>query len=453
MTFVLKDFATLKKYFDDTVTVFLENHGKKTISELPSPRKDQLLFLQHVLEYIKPIANTATHTECYYAAMLVVKKDIENNLSFIWGQTPKGSKLLQRLDECLGITEENQPELKQYSTWHQELNELLRSALFVFKDSRHGLNKNHLFTDIKQSEFVKIIKLNYEMEEAVSKNSLLSLPATGKSQVIPLTFKPPHADSALTQEAVKKFSSFDELSRELSNMISTHLGKRDTGTVKGLPADRAAQFEFLQKIEESLVKIEYPDTKNGKIAKEAGVQVHDKTAILAGAMHIVRAQIAQSYKKDSITSDALHSDVYKRLNELLNMNTESPENIYLLVSAANEYIQHLIVETTTNKVQLRAKHLFSSTGFDLAKIADVIFAVFNSCHNKILDNAFDAAYPKEQNKSVMSYLPSLSGLGSLWAPSIKKSTAKPTEDEDELSHDAQEPKETEEAAVNSSMKL
>lgn len=448
MTFVLKDFKELKKYFDDTVTVFLEHHEKKTLAELPSPRKDQLLFLQRILGYIQSKGENSVDTGCYYAAMLVVRQDARNNFSLMRGETEAGSKLCERINECLGITDKNQPELKQYSTWHKELNEVLFNALFISKDSRKGLNKEHPFADLERNVLIRLIKLNYKMEEVVSKDSLLSLPAAGQSKVIALTFKPSHTDSALTQEIVNKFNSFTELTVELRKMISTHLGKRDTGTVNNLSPERAAQIEFLQKIALSLESIEYPDTKNGKIAKEAGAQDFDKTAILAGAMHIVRAQIALSYGLDAIASDDKHSAVYKRLNELLKMHNESPENVYMLVSAANEYIQHLIVETAGNKVQIRETHPLSSTGFDLSKIADVIFAVFKSCHNQILDNAFNTAYPKEQSKSVMSYIPTLSNL---WTSSSKKPAVKPTEDEDELSKDAQEPKETEDAAASSNM--
>ena len=370
---------------------------KKTLAELPSPRKDQLLFLQRILGYIQSKGDNSVDTGCYYAAMLVVRQDARNNFSLMRGETEAGSKLCERINECLGITDKNQPELKQYSTWHKELNEVLFNALFISKDSRKGLNKEHPFADL---------------------------------------------------EIVNKFNSFTELTVELRKMISTHLGKRDTGTVNNLSPERAAQIEFLQKIALSLESIEYPDTKNGKIAKEAGAQDFDKTAILAGAMHIVRAQIALSYGLDAIASDDKHSAVYKRLNELLKMHNESPENVYMLVSAANEYIQHLIVETAGNKVQIRETHPLSSTGFDLSKIADVIFAVFKSCHNQILDNAFNTAYPKEQSKSVMSYIPTLSNL---WTSSSKKPAVKPTEDEDELSKDAQEPKETEDAAASSNM--
>lgn len=433
MTFVLKEFSELKKHFADTVAIFLARAKVKSLEELSSPRKDQLLFLMLVLDQLDEqikndsARNLGAYASRFYAAMLVVNQDARNNLSTIKGETEAGSKLIQRLNDCLNITEENKPELKQRAAWHRGLNELL-NVLYESHDSRQGFNKNHPFVAIKHSKLLTLVKLSYELEEKATVEAFNSLAATGKSKSDPHAFKPFHRDPHTTQAIVEKFKSFDELQTELRDLINKELGGKDVAVVSSLARDRAIQLQFLQTIAASLACIKEPQ---GKGARENSTKDMDKVAVLAGAMHIVRSQIAASYSKDLLTKDDINSTfVYSRLSAILNTRDETPENIYVLVSAANYYVQHLVIDADKTGDSIRAEHSFSKiTGFDLPAVMKMMQEILKTCRITAFDDAIKAAYPKEPSKSVMGY------IGSFW-PSSSKPAAKPTEDdEEELSHE------------------
>lgn len=53
MTFVLKEFDTLKSHFNDTVKIILQREKKDKIEDLPNPRKEELQFLTAVLNQLE----------------------------------------------------------------------------------------------------------------------------------------------------------------------------------------------------------------------------------------------------------------------------------------------------------------------------------------------------------------------------------------------------------------
>lgn len=425
MTFALKDFEHLKKHFNDCVAFVLKRDGKEKISDLPSRRRDELQFLTSVIAELETHKITTESVNTLYGAMLVTNQDIVNRMKS--GEST--SKVLDRLNLGMGITDSVKPSNDQYATFYKSLNRFL-NLIYVENDSRQGFKKEHALQTVPAPKLVDFAKIGFQLEEAAQNHISTTLAVDGKSNTDGSWYKPA---KLVPESIVAPFTSFAALKEALHQLEISETADKNTADISLLDQNRAIQLQFLKSLAISL---------SGP--KASGIKENEKVAILAGAMYIVRGQIAQEYGEEPLS----HADivatlfrngsvVHTELTKVLNAKTTCVEDTEVLINAANQYIRHMTVEKVDAKEAIRDKHLFSDIkGFSLVSILELAQNMIRSCRNMAIDfclgelnkeiKAQEALLPKAPSTSYAS------SIYSWW----KKTPQQPAEDELEEQHAA-----------------
>ncbi|KTD56412.1 hypothetical protein [Legionella shakespearei] len=445
MTFALKDFGTLKKEFNDKVIVILKREqldkgleNLPKVEDLPPRRRDEILFLTTVLSQLEAQKELKSHEKStiFYGAMLLIQKDIKNNLNteginIIARQEKLENSLLNSsLNEVMNKSAENAPTNLQLTDFYREINAFMR-RIFTESDSRKGLSKSHALQVIPFERLAVLANTAYKLEEAATKASIAEMNKEGKSRPDAMTVTK-SAPKALTDA----LGSWEDLKKSLENLIQDERATKNKATVKALSPQRSVQLQFLQTVTQSLTE-----------SRNWGINDAQKVAILTGCMYLVREQIRVEYKMDTLTRDDIPkgllssgSVVHDKLTTLLKAKTESVENIEALVAAANEYIRHMAIERVVTKegvkTNFRAEHIFSTIeGLDLTAFLNLALKMIKTCRLEALQrcvtdvkNELEAAKPKEATPSYFSSAYN-------W---FSKKPSKAEEDDDEELEDSNE---------------
>lgn len=440
MTFALKDFSDLTLHLNDCVKFVLGRLDTDKMKDVPNPRREQIQFLMAVHGELqdqikaakiddqpanKRMALLKPYTTIFYGAMCVINKDIANNL----GRVRSGSKVMERLLVAMGISEITQPTPAQYLAFYTHFNKFL-SSIYLQQDSTLGLNKKNIFQDISLDKLAKFAKLSYKLEEEAQNSVNAQLCAQGLSKAEPI-----RVSKEIPEAIIQQFKSWDHIKESLHDLIVKEEVDKNKSSILKLDKSRSIQLQFLQTIAESLTTI-----------KLAGFKEADKIAILAGAMYIVRGQIAKEYGKEPLSHEDIvptmlqyGSVVHTTLTTMLNAKEESLEHIELMVTATNQYMRHMGIEMSDgfkdSKDSIRIKNMFSNIkGFDFVSVLNLNQEMIRSCRVGILERSVAelkkeiSAKPKSTNPS---YLASLGGLFSS-KPTTK---AKDSDSEEDDSYD------------------
>lgn len=436
MTLALKDYNELKSKFNDCIAFVLKREDKKEISQLPSRRRDELQFLTSVIkeldariseakindqrpekrpELLKPYVNIL------YGAMCVINQDITNRMTSL----ESGSRVQERLELAMGM-KDAQPSPEQYVTFYKSLNNFL-NLIYVDNDSRKGFKKEHALMSIPVHKLEAFANISFEKEEMAQNNVNAQLVVADKSHGDGSSwYKATHNADAIAA----RLGTFDELKEELHQLILDETAAKDKSDISALDAKRVIQLGFLQKLADAL------SAKKAEKIKDA-----DKTAILAGAMYLVRGQIAREYGEEPLS----HADivagyikggsvVHTKLTTILKAKETCFEDVEVLLAAASQYIRNAsvqnIVEKDVHKESIRPDNIFSAIkDFSLNLFLTLANNMIKSCRSKALDHCvvemkkeIEAAKPKEPSTSYAS------SLYNWW----KKPVAKQEEDEETL---------------------
>jgi hypothetical protein len=402
MTFTLKDFAALKKHFNDTVTVFLKRDDKDSIDEIRDNRKEELFFLKSVLDDLESriakshVTNLKPYADIFAGAMLVIKQHVKANLGMI--ESEDHSKLFKRLEDALVSTQDKEPpSLYQLASYYKALNGYL-SVLYSKGDSRLGLKVSSVFDGLPLSTLASIVTISYSEEERVRNEIAKKYSAGGSAE--PKLYRDYKFPKATPETAVEKFGGFDKLKKSLDDLILEQFAKKTGATLAELPnKTRASQLHTLEKLAGCLAS-----SSATMVLKEP-----ERTAILAGAMLLVREQIGLEYKKPPFSLVKVGSNVHQGLTGILNIDKTSREDAQALIAAAQNFIAYMTLERTEAKgvvvESVKSKHIFSEvvgTGFNLVSVMNLMNSLIKFCRIDVLVNsvkarqaALDAAKPKE----------------------------------------------------------
>lgn len=445
MTFALKEFGILKKEFSDKVTVILKREQQlkaleklPTVEDLPPRRRDEILFLTTVISQLDAQKDLKNHEKStiFYGAMLLIQKDIENNLNteginiLARQETLEGSLLYNGLNEVMNKSAENAPTNLQLTDFYREINAFMK-RIFTESDSRKGLSKVHALQVIPFERLAALANTAYKLEEAATRASIAEMNHEGKTKPDAL-YPTKVAPKALTDA----LGTWEDLKKSLEDLIQDERASKNKATIKALSPERAIQLQFLQAV-----------TKNLSESKNWGIGDAQKVAILTGCMYLVREQIRIEYSKKPLTRDDIPkgilssgSVVHDKLTNLLKAKTESVENIEALVAAANEYIRHVAIEREVTKeatkTNFRAEHTFSNIeGLNLTKLLNLALRMVKTCRLEALQRCVDdvkAELKKEQDAAKPkdakpSYWPTLS-----WFSHPPKANKDEDDEDDEL---------------------
>lgn len=409
MTFVLKDFNAIKKHFNEAVTTILRREKIDSVGDLPKKRREEIMFLQSVLTelesritHYKP-KNLKPFAEVLSGAMLVIKKDIKDNLGYM--EKAEGSLLYTSLDTVMGIDGKDFPDHHQTASYYYALNSFL-ALIYKEGNSRLGLSSAPVFASVPLEKLVTLATSSYQLEEAVRKEITKNYVADGKTDAKIggyVTTK----DTAAS--AVEPFTSYATLKASLDSLIIDERAKHSVPKISALPnKTRVTQLLSLQILSEALAT----PTAISKI-KES-----ERIAILAGTMLLVREQIGQNeYSKTPFSTDAIErSEVHKGLTGILKAQEIDTEDAQALITAAQHFTAHMTLDRTDNKgvvtEAIRAKHIFSDIpGFNLASVLDLMQKLIKTCRIDALNRCIkdhkkevEGDKPKEASISYASLL-------------------------------------------------
>lgn len=422
MTFVLKDFEELKKQFKDATTVILKHYSKEKIADLAEPRKNELQFLTAVLAELetrsaiyKTKANLKPFVNIFYGAMLVIAKDIENNLGRM--EKKENSLLYTSLMECMGITEKVKPDAHQYMEFFKGLNAFL-PLIFVEQNSRKGLNSKHALDIVPLQNLATLVTTSYMLDKDANNTAIAELKVEGETLAEARSYT---VSKDVSAPVIAQFK-WEDLKKSLHDLLLEERAIKKVSHINKLDEKRAAQLIFLTSVEASLTDI------------KSGLKEAEKIAILAGAMYIVRGQIAQEYSKNPLSTDDINTVIHKGLTDILKAKEECHEDVEVLVTAANQYLHYMTVEpagTPKDKDSIRVNNLFSKiAGFNLVKTFNLIQSMIITCRVEALRSCVEKA-SKEASKTAEA-APSSSyfalGLGKFF---FRSATAPKEKDEDD----------------------
>ncbi|KTC80456.1 hypothetical protein [Legionella cherrii] len=436
MTFVLKELSELRKHFDDTVDIILKRESKGKIEDLTNPnRKYELQFLTSILLKLEEQAkekspNLAYLSTVFYGAMLTVMQDIENNR----GVMESSGLLNDRLKDAVGIGDEvkaeDKPDLYQNAKFHTALNTFL-NQIFIEHDSRKGFAKDHMLTAVPTDNLSKLIQTSYKLEKDAQRAIVASFTTDGETISELVKFK---AAKKSPISATNRFGGWEKLNADLDELIKEELADKNVAKIEKLKSkERICQLHFLNAIRESL--------------KTAPIDEAEKTAILAGSMHLVRQQIkneyASSYVSHEENSVILTGKKKKKgLNQILAVDEVNPQDVEALVTSATQYIQFMTVAPKiNNKKAIRAAHIFSAITefnpeFNLQSIFNLLIDMIHACRAdalKVVVEEFkkETKAPEKPAKGYLGGLSSALGSLSFYNRSKKEDDE---EEEDELEH-------------------
>lgn len=389
MTFELKGYNELKAHFKETVEIILKKYKiKSSIEELIEPRRSQVKFINYTIESLDARIEETNHSNMprvlaeaartLNGAMLLVSAQVTESL----GTIQRNSLLRDRLNLGMGITDENIPTNFDLNKCYEELNKFFK-LIFVEKNSRKGLKAEHDLQYIPLDMLVGLMKRSYELEELSHKNALADFALDGKAVINPRNFK----TAPVAASIIAPFTNWETLQSALQQLETDELGAKNVADISLLSKERAAQFSFLKTLVKNLNTL-FPETTKDSL----------KTAILAGAMCIVREQIGQKeYSKTALSHDDISSSIiHTGLSKILNSKETSPENIEALLHVANDFIMFM----TTEPKKYKAKHLFSDIkDFSLPGILELVQSTITNCRKTALDRVVTAYKLLEAEKA------------------------------------------------------
>lgn len=379
MTFKLKGYNELKAHFAETVEIIVKKYKVESIEELIEPRRSQVKFINYIIESLDTRLESTNHTQVakvldeasriLNGAMLLVGTQVTESL----GTIQRNSLLRDRLHLGIGIKEDAIPTPFDLNECHKELNKFLK-LVFVDRNSRKGLKAEHDLQYVDLDALVSLMKRNYELEELTHKNMIAEYPMGGKLAIVARNFK----TDPFPKSLVEPFTNWATLQEALQQLETDELADKNVADISLLSKERAAQFNFLKALVHSL-NTQFPETGKDNV----------KTAILAGAMCIVREQIGQrEYSKAALShSDITSSIIHTGLSTILKSKENSPENIEALLRVANDYIMFM----TTEPKKFKDKHILSEIkSFALPDILELIQSTIKSCRTTALDRVVTA---------------------------------------------------------------
>jgi hypothetical protein len=434
---ILKDYNELKKQFNATVQILLDRDNKTEISQLE--RKVPVTYLSNLIEKLdkrlsrsgqppKKEALDAAASVLYGAMSLVtaeIKASLDNRidkrlslntitLGFI--NKPR-SALRDGLNEAMGIIKTQIktqiPTNAQYYDIYKKLNHFTK-YMFVDKDSRKGIKPG--FTAEYIEMMTAYMTQSYEQEARYHRKAITDFASVNPKKT--KSTKPEAMDTATirnnalkvakTYKAEKGLLDFSEslpqwdvLTSQLATLIHDESTAKNVASPSYLPnSERGAQLLFLQAITNILT----PTTE---------IEDAEKSAILSGAMYLVREQIGVSqYNKELLSCDDTTSLVHSRLSELLNASSNSVQYIESLVLAANHFIMHM----TTESEGIRSHHMFSSISkCSIPDILEFAQGIIKTCRCQALDKAVsdfkESLTGTEKAAAVNSEKPAVSEVG------------------------------------------
>ena len=439
MPFILKEYSDLKKEFENTKEIILKRSGFGSIEQIATTRREQIKFLVYVIENLDhqeqaprrmPARTVGQKAGILYGAMSVISAIITESLS-----RGQGSLLRDRLNVCMGITVDEKPDAQQSLHFYRDLNQFLK-VMYTNLDSRKGIHFNHPLRFVHIDALERFVKRSFELEEASYNALLASFSKDGQNTA--------KADAYQTMpvpaKLVSQFENWATLQKNLNALINEELGAKNVADVKLLKTkSRATQLGFLQKLAETLADI--PSFK---------MQPADRTAILAGAMYMVREQIGSEYSKTPLSSDDIGGSlIHTGLTKILKAKESAPEDTEALVTAAQRFITFM----TTEGRSIRVNHPFSKlAGFDCQSLCTLTQNIIKTCRVKALDNALPdyraalnaereaaEAAKKPEESSGYSFTGMLGSLGRqlFFTPGPAVQAAK--EEEDEIEEEEQAP--------------
>lgn len=339
MTFKLKELKQIRDLIDRTINIMLTNYGKETVEELHEPRRSEILKLDAELDIIATLISRIPEQEpkssnkkssssqqpsvyvptkqdylsMFYGSMLVTRIHTND----LYGKLAKG------LAKIIGLNDGvDAPSEYDIANFHVTYNSFLQKQLFADGDSRTGLRKDHPFLAVKTEILQQLLELSYEMEkdaQVAVVRSLITTELAGKSR--PYNKVTPESALALVKSSDESETSWTKLSKALEKLISDECGGKGVGAIDELNATRSTQLAFLDQLSKTL---DSSDLNN-----------NEKTAVLAGAMHLVRHEIKLSYTLLSPTGV-----VYNSLTTILNADKVTAQDVESLLHATNHFIRH-----------------------------------------------------------------------------------------------------------------
>lgn len=395
MTFVLKNLDELKKNFEITKDIMLRYNQITNIKDLHEPRRSEMLLLQSVLKKIEQQINevdksqekTELHIQnylaAYYGAMLVARHDTND---------PDG-KLSKSLAKTLELNTENKPNTYNTTKFHLEFNIFLQSQLFKNNDLRQELKDEHIFSAINNEDLYRLLKISYELERNSRKTLVAALAKDGKKE---FDIKRYCVNKETPASATAHFNSFFELTKELNDLTIEECADKNKGDIDDLGQKRAAQINFLIKI--------------GELLEHSTIDDSEKTAVLAGSMHLIHQQIDNEYRILSSKNSVICSG----LKNLLNIDQVAPQDVEALLHAANRFI--LRISTGTQPISRQKdglkKAINENNPFATIKKFDLI-DILSLCQDMICE------YRKKSIKQIFAELIQSEKQESRW-PSIGK---------------------------------
>ncbi|KTD45155.1 hypothetical protein [Legionella quateirensis] len=408
MTLALKDFDELKRLFDDCVAFVLKRENKDSIAALPSRRRDELQFLRTIFHELgtqitsaksnDKRAVVARSVDIVYAAMNVIVADIDRSKAAY----ESSGRVKDRLNIAMGISAEHQASPDQLAKFYKSLNQFM-NQIYVDHDSRKGFKKDHILQSVPVDKLVKFAKIGYEFEEAAQNNVNNSLVVGEKAKADGAWYKP---TKEVPESIVAPFKTFADLKEELHQLIIAETADKNASDVSSLDENRALQLQFLDSLAISL---------SGP--KAAGIKETEKTAILAGAMYLVRGHIAKEYGLEPLSNEDIKatllrngSVVHTELTKTLNAKATPVQDIEVLITAANQYIRHMTVQNVESKGSIKPEHIFSTIkDFLLNPILSMAQQMIRSCRDKAIDHCvvelnkeIELSKPKEASSSYVS---------------------------------------------------
>lgn len=403
MTLALKDLPALRKSFEDTLVIYLNEPDTtkhdELIKKLDPKRQDEIQFIRTLYSELAKLEqqnrqqtkkpNVSHHAKIVYGAYLMILQDLENNLGY--GEKKERSILWQRLNSDMGITDTEQLTAQQKANYQNAFNDFFK-LIFRNNDSRQGLRgaEGFAFTCIPAPKLITFAKIGYELEKEafITANKELTLQdETGTSKTLPIPFKSSiNAPSSQVKELAAQFTPLITMKKQLHTIRLLEIADKGVGTKEKLLEqypERARQLIFLKRLAKHLIS--------------ASMAEHEKKIVLVGAIYMIRDQIGLTYSKKPASRDEISSTVvHCELSNMLGIKEENfDENIALYVNETRAYLRHLTMEEKREPKQpikyvIKKEHLFSTIeGFLIPTLLNIIAKMIHACHINALERCLN----------------------------------------------------------------
>ncbi|MDR3443278.1 MAG: hypothetical protein P4L65_09690 [Legionella sp.] len=392
MTIGIKDLRALKIDFDNAVKSVLANEsslasGAKNIGKIEDTgetRKPILVLLNVVLNHLIAQAEKndksiglpiAFYPHAFYGLVGIARAHIHKTR---W--TALFDSTLDHILSTIGQDKKspNKPDVEQAAEFTIAINEYLKT-LFKDSDSRQGINAQHPLHEIPTEYLRKFLTLGYELEnvaqiERINAASIKTIDESADTNHYKAKKEPPK--SAI--DSINKEGDWGTLHTVINDLYYHELGLQG-GTIEKFALNspkRATEMQFLFDLKTILIK-------DAKLLSDK-----ERTAILAGAMYLIRAEIKAEYKY----TDPNKSHVYKTLSELLNTGTTSYQDKEALLSAANHFCRFVTLKAADEQKIFRTNlsEFSKAPAFDFQKALISFQTMTLDCRKEALAEAINA---------------------------------------------------------------